>query len=246
MTAETEKSDRVRREAETLGALIADIRYVLFDFDGPVCRLFAGYPASDIAADQVTWLTAQGLLSLLTAEELRSPDPNDVLASLAARHPDTDLILALEEHLTLRELEAARSAWPTPFADPLIRTWVATGARLAVVTNNSARTVERYLTGRGLLSCFAPHLYGRTSRLHLLKPHPDTLHRALRALGASGGSTLMIGDSSTDYLAARSAGVRFLGYASSERALLRLRNAGVQEDHILRSLEPLLTAVRGR
>ncbi|MEV7284603.1 HAD-IA family hydrolase [Streptomyces sp. NPDC093252] len=233
------------RDAEELAQLVASTRHVLFDFDGPICRLFAGHPASDIARAQVEWLRARGLVSLLNEAELHSADPHGVLSGVAARHPGTDLVLDLEEHLTLRELEAARSAWPTPYADPLIRTWLARGAQLAIVTNNSARTVEEYLKGRDLLSCFAPHIYGRTGELHLLKPHPHALRRALRALGAAGGSALMIGDSDTDYYAARSAEVPFLGYASSERAVWRMRAAGVPERDILPTLEPLLAAVRG-
>ncbi|MET8825765.1 HAD hydrolase-like protein [Streptomyces sp. NPDC004610] len=246
MTPETGRADLVERDAEQLKELVANTRHVLFDFDGPICRLFASYPASAIAVAQVEWLRARGLVSLLTPEELNSPDPNGVLRSVAARYPGTDLVLDLEEHLTLRELEAARSAWPTPYADPLIRTWLATGAQLAIVTNNSARTVEEYLKGRDLLSCFAPHIYGRTQELHLLKPHPHALRWALRAMGAAGGSALMIGDSHTDHHAARSAGVPFLGFASSERAAAGMRDAGVPERRILSSLEPLLKAVRSR
>ncbi|MFE4669464.1 HAD family hydrolase [Streptomyces sp. NPDC056716] len=244
MTPETGRTDLVALAAEELGELVEGTRYVLFDFDGPICRLFAGFPASHIARAQVEWLRAHGRADLLTEAELRSPDPHGVLSSLAARQPGTDLVLDLEEHLTQCELQAARGAWPTPYADALIRTWVAVGAQLAIVTNNSARTAEEYLKGRGLLSCFAPHIYGRTGELHLLKPHPDMLQRALRAMGAAPGDTLMIGDSSTDHAAARTAGVPFLGYASSDSATRRMRDTGVPERDILPSLEPLLTAVR--
>ncbi|MFE2043653.1 HAD family hydrolase [Streptomyces sp. NPDC059477] len=245
MTPETGRTDLVALAAEELGELVRGTRYVLFDFDGPICRLFAGYPASRIAEEQVEWLRAHGRVNLLTTEELRSPDPHWVLSSLAARQPGIDLVLDLEEHLTQCELRAAGGAWPTPYADALIRTWVAVGTQLAIVTNNSARTAEEYLKGRDLLSCFAPHIYGRTGELDLLKPHPYTLHRALRAMGAAPEDTLMIGDSSTDHAAARTAGVPFLGYASSDSAIRRMRDAGVPERDILLSLEPLLKAVKG-
>ncbi len=190
-------------------------------------------------------LVDQGRDGLLTEEERFSPDPHGVLSTFAARHPGSDLLTDLEAHLTKHELQAARRAWPTAHVDPLIQTWVAVGARLAIVTNNSARAVAEYLRDRELFSCFAPHIYGRTAQeMHFLKPHPETLNRALRAMGAAPEASLMIGDSDSDATAARAAGVPFLGYASSVRAALRMRGAGVPERDILGSLEPLLDAVR--
>lgn len=246
MTAETGRTDLVTRDAEELRKRIARTRYVLFDFDGPICGLFSGYPADAIARAQVKWLEAQGRVGLLTEKERSSLDPHGVLSSLADRYPQSDLLADLEENLTLHELRAARVAMPTAYADPLIRTWVAVGARLAIVTNNSARTVSSYLRKRGLLSCFYPHIYGRTQNLNLLKPHPETLNRALLGMGASVEASLMIGDTPSDYTAARAAGVGFLGYAGSDRSELRMRAAGVPARNIVRSLEPLLNAVRDR
>ncbi|MFI9762461.1 HAD family hydrolase [Streptomyces sp. NPDC051963] len=245
MTPETGRTDLVTRAAEELRELVVRTRYVLFDFDGPICRLFHGYPATEIARAQVKWLKDQGRDGLLTEEERFSPDPHGVLSAFAARHPGSDLLIDLEEILTQHELRAAGVAWPTMYADPLIQTWVATGARLAIVTNNSARTVAEYLRDRKLLSCFAPHIYGRRAQeMHFLKPHPETLNRALRAMGAAPEASLMIGDTDSDADAARAAGVRFLGYASSARAVRRMRGAGVPERDIMDSLEPLLDAVR--
>jgi phosphoglycolate phosphatase-like HAD superfamily hydrolase len=223
---------------------VARTRHVLFDFDGPICRLFSGYSAKDIATAQVQWLDSHGRGAVLTEEERFSPDPHGVLSSLAKRYPGTDLVAELEEHLTRHELRAASCAMPTPHADPLIRTWVAVGARLAIVTNNSARTVASYLDSRGLHSCFGPHIYGRTQDLSLLKPNPQTLNLALTATGAAPDASLMIGDTPSDHLAARAAGVRFLGYARNEDAEQRMREAGVPRRDIISSLDVLLLAVR--
>jgi phosphoglycolate phosphatase len=99
----------------------------------------------------------------------------------------------------------------------------------------------------GLLSCFTPHIYGRVAQeLHHLKPHPESLLRALRAMGAAPASSLMIGDSVSDYFAAGAAGVRFLGYARRPDKRQALLEAGVGRENILDSLEPLLTAVRAQ
>ncbi|MEV8596556.1 HAD-IA family hydrolase [Streptomyces sp. NPDC052012] len=222
--------------------LIAPARVVLWDFDGPICRLFAGHSAERVARELVEWLEGRGLHGLLTEKERESLDPHVVLRAVDRRHPGSDLVAELEERLTKEEMRAAASAMPTAWADPLIRTWTAVGSRLAIATNNSPRVVRRYLDSRGLVPCFTPHIYGRTQELHHLKPDPHCINRALSAMGAAPASALMIGDTPSDLHAARSAGVPFLGYARNERKGKLLRDAGAEA--VVGSLEPVLKMVR--
>ncbi|WP_345646801.1 HAD family hydrolase [Streptomyces siamensis] len=242
MTSDTAQTESVATETENLREVITRARYVLFDFDGPVCRLFAGHSAEDVAKDLVEWLEQHGLLGLLTEDERVHPDPMAVLYAVNRRDPRSDLVAELEERLTYQELQAVPSAWPTAFADPLIRTWSAVGVRLAIATNNSPRTAAGYLASRGLTECFAPNIYGRTRDLHRLKPDPHCLNRALNALGAAPSAALMIGDAPSDLVAARQAGVPFLGYARNEDKGKLLRDAGAE--HVVDSLEPVLRLVR--
>ncbi|MEU9284188.1 HAD-IA family hydrolase [Streptomyces sp. NPDC048275] len=245
-TAQTElvTTERVTAETENLRGVIERARFVLFDFDGPICRLFAGHSAEDVAKDLVEWLERQGLRGLLTEEEQVHPDPMVVLYAVHRRHPDSDLVAELEERLTQQELKSVPSAWPTPYADPLIRTWSAVGARLAIATNNSARTAFSYLASRDLTECFALNVYGRTENLHHLKPDPHCLNRALNALGAAPATALMIGDAPSDLLAARQAQVPFLGYARNAYKEKLLREAGAED--VVGSLEPVLRVLRGQ
>jgi HAD superfamily hydrolase (TIGR01509 family) len=236
VTAKTEN------DTEQLRELIARARVVLWDFDGPICCLFAGHKAERVAVDLVEWLEGRGLHGLLTEDERRSLDPHVVLRAVDRRHPGSDLVAELEERLTQEELRATSSAMPTAYADPLIRTWTALGARLAITTNNSPRVVRAYLTSRGLLSCFSPHIYGRTQDLHRLKPDPHCLNRALRAMGTAPSSALMIGDTPSDLAAANSAGVPFLGYARNARKVKPLCEAGA--GCVVESLRSVLTLLR--
>ncbi|WP_256257128.1 HAD family hydrolase [Streptomyces sp. MUSC 14] len=231
-------------EIEKLRELITPARFVLWDFDGPICRLFARHTAERVAAELVDWLAGRGLHNLLSDSERGSLDPHVVLRAVDRRRPGSDLVAELEERLSHEELRAAGSALPTAYADPLIRTWTAVGARLAITTNNSPTVVRAYLNGRGLTSCFAPHIYGRTTDLHLLKPDPHCLNRALSAMGSAPGAALMIGDSPSDLTAAHDAGVPFLGYARNEHKRKLLREAGA--GCVVGSLEPLLRMLRGR
>ncbi|WP_405948972.1 HAD-IA family hydrolase [Streptomyces prunicolor] len=237
MTAETEK------ETENLRELITRAHVVLWDFDGPICRLFAGHKAERVAGELVEWLEGRGLHGLLTDDERKSLDPHIVLRAVDRRRPGSDLVAELEERLTQEEMRATASAMPTAYADPLIRTWRAAGSRLAIATNNSPRVARAYLASRGLVTCFAPHVYGRTQDLHRLKPDPHCLNRALSAMGAAPDAALMIGDSPTDFDAAREARVPFLGYARNEGKAKLLRAGGAA--HVVDSLEPLLRILRG-
>ncbi|MGW1912890.1 HAD family hydrolase [Streptomyces sp. NPDC002076] len=242
---QTEKtqSEQTAYETDRLRDLIEDARVVLWDFDGPICRLFARHTAERVAAELVDWLAGRGLNNLLSGSERDSLDPHEVLRAVDLRHPGSDLVTELEERLTKEELRAAGSALPTAYADPLIRTWTAVGARLAITTNNSPKVVRTYLKDRGLTGCFAPHIYGRTTELHLLKPDPHCLNRALAATGSAPSAALMIGDSPSDLAAANDAGVPFLGYARNDRKGKLLRDAGA--GHVVASLEPLLRVLRG-
>ncbi|MET8248515.1 HAD family hydrolase [Streptomyces sp. NPDC005202] len=232
------------KETDQLRNLITRARVVLWDFDGPICRLFAGHSSERVATELVKWLESRGLHGLLTDAERESLDPHMVLRAVDRRHPGSDLVAELEERLTQEELRAAASAWPTPYADRLIRTWTALGSRLAIATNNSPRVARKYLKSRALLSCFVPHIYGRTQDLHHLKPHPHCLNRALNALGAAPTDALMIGDTPSDHEASLRAGVSFLGYARNARKAKLLREAGAAV--IVESLEPVLQTLRGQ
>ncbi|MEU6769273.1 HAD family hydrolase [Streptomyces sp. NPDC046853] len=244
MTPDTTQPERMAEETEKLRELIERARYVLFDFDGPICRLFAGHTAEWIAGEQVRWLEERGLRDLLSEEEREQPDPHAVLRAVHRRDPGGALVSELEERLTQEELTAVASAWPTQYADPLIMTWHAMGARLAVTTNNSPLAVTGYLESRGLSNCFAPHIYGRTRDLHLLKPHPHCLRRALDEMGADPSDALMIGDAPTDFEAAEKAGVAFLGYGRNEHKARVLTDAGAA--CVVNSMEPLLKVLRGQ
>lgn len=231
------QTESVTSHPENLQDLITRARYVLFDFDGPICRVFAGYAANGVALKLVQWLDGLGAAHLLTVEERGTSDPYVVLRAVGRRRPGSDLAVALEQRFTDEELEAVSSATPTTDADLLIRTWVKRGAQLAVTTNNSDLAVRKYLEGRGLDDC-SIYLCGRTRDPALLKPHPHCVQRALAEFGADPSDALMLGDSRPDVEAARRAGVAFVGYARNERKEKELREAGAE--HIVFSLQEVL------
>ncbi|WP_105973671.1 HAD family hydrolase [Streptomyces geranii] len=239
MTRDTPAAALETASAEDLRKLMSSVRYALWDFDGPICRLFAGLAASQVAREFIDLLKEgkqDEQLDLLPMTERLSKDPHAMLVTVARRHPNSDRIVKLEEWLTGREIAAAHSAFRTPHAKEVIQAWGNLGVQLAVSTNNSARAAARYLAAEGL-DCFFPHIYGRTHDLSLMKPHPHTLLLALDAMGADPSETLMLGDASTDYTAAQAADVPFLAYADTFHKVEEFHQKGVEPSRIVRSLK---------
>lgn len=193
---------------------------VLFDFDGPVCRLFVRHPAPQVAARLRTLLEDRG-----ASVELTEPDdPYAVLrAGLATEHAP-ELLAAL----TAEEVRAAASAWPTPYVDQLLQTLHATGRRLAIATDAAEDAVERYLHSRGLAQLLTGHIHGRDGQAPTLMPDPDAVRRALASTGTAPERALLVGDSPQALATAAAAGVRFCGYAHSEAREAALREAGAR------------------
>lgn len=236
----------VTSRIENVRELVARTRYVVFRFDGPICRLFSGPSATAAARAQLDRLTEPALRAVLTEEERGRTDPYRALTEVVGRCPGSEAVARLDEWLTRTELDAVRTAMPTAYADPLIHTWAAVGARLAVATGTSAPAVTSYLDARGLTPCFAPHIFGRTPGPGTLTPRPAALDLALSAMGADPDASLLIGGTPADHAAAHRRGVRFLGYARHPDRARALEEAGIPARCVTDSLEPLLRVLRER
>ena len=236
--------------------LVRRAKYLLFDFDGPLVRLFALGEAPGIAS----------LLSSRLEAELGPPgvglfshfvDPHGLMAELRGmlrRLPDlegrTVELLVRDAELLLVEAErrAAGTAKLTEGAEPLVEGLLRGGGRkLAITSNNSAVAIGDLLEGgraEVFRSAFQGHVYGRRPDPDLMKPHPDCLNRALTGLGCEyPDQALLIGDSISDLEAAKQAGVPFLGYAATDVKFVKLIQAGARARHLVRGIGELLPAV---
>jgi phosphoglycolate phosphatase-like HAD superfamily hydrolase len=74
------------------------------------------------------------------------------------------------------------------------------------------------------------------------KPDPEPLVHAMKAVGSKAEETIMIGDSITDFLCSKNAGVRFIGILHEDDGLKNLkRNMCVETIQDLRDLIDVLT-----
>jgi phosphoglycolate phosphatase len=192
-----------------LTPILERTRFVLLDFDGPVCSIFAGIPAPRVAAQ------LQGLLFdggwELPVTVMREEDPIAVLRYTAALGPEVSGYV--DAALRAAEVMAAHTARPTPDTAEVIHACNQTGRGLAVVSNNSSEAVSTYLRRHGLIEYVTP-VVGRTSPdPRLLKPDPHLVRTAVDLLRADPEECTLIGDSVADITSARAAGIRSIGYA---------------------------------
>jgi HAD superfamily hydrolase (TIGR01509 family) len=206
-------------------AILAGRSLLLLDFDGPVCSVFAGYPASQIAAELITELqgTAPRLADALKGEQ----DPMEVLRAAAGSLPQ-DQIEQVDTQLTHAELAAVESAEPTAGMVNLISAARQAGLAVAIVSNNSASPIEKYLDKHGLaddISIVIGRPFGRPKQM---KPDPHLLHEALKASRADASTAVFIGDSVTDVESGKAAGVMTVGFANKPGKAQKLREAGAK------------------
>ncbi|MEV6598881.1 HAD family phosphatase [Actinoplanes sp. NPDC051346] len=221
--------------------LFAEIDAVLLDFDGPVCSIFAGHPARDVAAELVGMLRSHGvdLPSHLATES----DPLEVLRWTGSTGV-LETTRMVEDALCEAEERAVQTAAPTPYGREVIVAARQAGLPVAVVSNNSAGAVTAYLAAHRLMGHVAPVIgraYADPSRM---KPNPEPILHAVRALGASASRSVLVGDSLSDIDGARSAGVRVIGYANRPAKVDAFRRAG--SDVVITSMKPIADVLTRR
>ncbi len=194
-----------------LTELLAGTGPLLLDFDGPVCSIFAGYPAPQVAEELRNVLTGRGAAVVDTIAT--EPDPLEVLR-WTGQLGDLELTRAVEDALCAAELRAAQSAEPTPYAREVIVSAREAGKPVAVVSNNSVDAVRAYLE----LHRLAVHVAAVVGRAHaqpeLMKPNPEPIRRVVSALGVEPEDCVLLGDSLADIAGSQAAKVKVVAYAN--------------------------------
>ncbi|MFE5481791.1 HAD family hydrolase [Streptomyces sp. NPDC056527] len=196
---------------DQLPAVLANARVIFFDFDGPVCDVFAGLPAHEVAKQLTALLSSRDAAAGAKAAE--TDDPIEVLR--IAHEANADLGQEVERALTAAEVEAvAVAGLPTPGAVEALRAAHASGRAVAVVSNNSAECVQRFVELHGLGDYVAKIVGRPTGQPHLMKPNPFPLITAAERMRMDVTNCTLIGDSLTDIQAAHAAGTTVIGYAN--------------------------------
>ncbi|GAA2218135.1 hypothetical protein GCM10010429_49760 [Micromonospora olivasterospora] len=97
---------------------------------------------------------------------------------------------------------------------------------VAVVSNNSAGAVSAYLTAHRIAAYVSPVVGRAYADPVQMKPNPEPILQAVRAVGEPPTRCLLVGDSLSDIDGARAAGVRVVGYANRPAKVETFRSAG--------------------
>ena len=226
--------------AVVVDQIIRRTRYLLLDFDGPICDIFAGHPAPTVAEQLRSLITSQGIQ--IPADIAHCADPIEVFAYSATIGPD--LAAKVEAEMADQEVAAVATARPAAYVHDVVISARESGRAVGVVSNNSERAVRAYLDQHGLADRI-DYISARTSPdPALLKPHPHLLQQAITELDAPHNECVLVGDQPTDMQAARTTGIDSIGYANKPGKTHTLAQAGATA--VVTSLAELVLPLRAR
>ncbi|MEU2799444.1 HAD family hydrolase [Streptomyces sp. NPDC007117] len=206
-------------EISAIEDVFGSTKAVLFDFDGPICDVFAGHPAPHVARHLAATLAS---FDRSLGDKAYSTDDPMAVLRLAPQAGEAAL-RRVEDELIKAEVSAVRLAGPpVSGAVAALEAARASGRKVAIVSNNSAACVQTFMAFHEL-----QHMVDATEgrapyRPEMMKPAPASLLRASRALATPIRNCTLIGDSVTDVEAAKAAGgysVGFANRAGKEQAL---------------------------
>jgi HAD superfamily hydrolase (TIGR01509 family) len=208
----------LRSDVSRLLNLLTQAEAILFDFDGPLCDVFAGMPASGVARQ----------LETVAGQSYATDDPLMVLRE-CYRLCSRPVAERVEDELVRAEIAAVNVALAELGGIEALRAAGATGLLVAVVTNNAEEAASSFLHKHGLAE-LAPTVIGRAYRRpDLMKPNPWPLLKAAEALEVDPARAVLIGDSATDVEASCAAGLPCVAYANKpgKRSAFEKMNAAV-------------------
>ncbi|MCW3158635.1 HAD family hydrolase [Micropruina sonneratiae] len=230
--------DGTKRDDSAVVAVLGATWPLLLDFDGPVTPMFVGgrnLMVSDLMRAQIP----KGIA--VPVEINATVDPLAVLR-WCTRYAPADVAAAVEAAGARGELRAVAESALTPGAGELLAACRVVGRPVAIVSNNAIEAIEAFLDRHGLRTS-VDHIAARIpGHAELMKPHPDSLIRAITALDAEPERCALVGDAVTDVQASKSIGVRAIGFAKTQRRGLELAQAGAEA--IVDSIGALAATIR--
>jgi hypothetical protein len=202
-----------------LSRLLDGVGAVLLDFDGPVCSIFAGFPAPNLASE---------------------PVPLEVLRRTGATGGH-GLTRAVEDALWAAERRAVETAEPYAVRPGGDRGDMAGRDAGGGAQQQICRSSE--CVPDGAPACRA-RLAG-DGRAHAdpdrMKPNPEPILQAVRAVGEPPSRCVLVDDSLSDIDGTRAAGVRVIGYANRPAKVELLWVAGA--DVVIMSMSEIASVL---
>ena len=208
---------------------------LLFDFDGPLCDVFAGRSAPSVARR----------LEGIVGRRFDTDDPLVIMYE-CRRIADSGLADRVEDLLIGEEVAAIESARVNVAGVDAMLAGRDAGYRIAIVSNNSSDAVSRFLDVNNLVNVVGAVVGRHYRRPDLMKPNPWPLAHALELIDGSPARAVLIGDAVTDVEASKAAGVKCVALANKagkREAFVRAAADAVIDD--MAELGSAVRAVRG-
>ena len=219
-----------------LDAILRDARYLLLDFDGPICGLPLLMP--QIAAEKL-----RGIVITERLEDVRhSGDPYELLASVAARMPV--FAATLDAELTSIELANVAEATVPGYVHEALAACRDSGRTSAIIGRQSADAVRAYLANHGLSDQTACVIATGSYPPGHLQTVAHLVEDAVGALKATPRQCAFITASPAGIDGAHAVGVQVIGYARTPYDREHLARAGAT--CIIPSLADLTLRLRAK
>ncbi len=180
-------------------------RLLIFDLDGTLIDSEADLVQSVNAVR--TWMGLDPLPAKLVATYVGRGVPVLMRRALGEDASEEDIARGVDYFLHFYQEHMLDHTVPYPGVREALERL--NGRSLAVLTNKPVHFSRAILEGLRLAPYFS-FVYGGNSFEHK-KPHPVGVLRLMEETGASAAETLMVGDSDTDVLTGRNAGVKICG-----------------------------------
>lgn len=178
------------------------LKAVLFDFDGTLAQLTIDF-------HEMRRLVLRDLALVLKQEpdEIKKSMPVvEMVEALCAEHPQlaAQMRERTEKIISNFEVEAAANSTLFPFTLPLLAKLGKADIKVGIVTRNCRAAVEKVFPDHASYCGILVDRGGVAP--NFLKPHPEHLLTALRALGQHPEVAVMVGDHPMDIESGRAAG----------------------------------------
>ena len=207
--------------------IFAKIKAIIFDFDGTLAVLNIDFNAM---REQVFELMRHfDVEEKLITERYLLEIVDEVYQILWEKNPSGAEAFYQESHHILHEVEmrAADKGKLIPGAEATLKSLREKGIKVGIITRNCEDAVRRVFPN---IDRFCDVFISRNS-VKKVKPHPDHLSSAMKALDVEGEEAVMIGDHTIDIQAGKRVGMKTIGVLTGRTKREEFEKAGA--DYIL-------------
>ncbi len=187
--------------------LFHHIKAIVFDFDGTLAFLNIDFQSM---REQVFGLMRDfGIKESTVKERYLLEIIDEVYSILREKNPSGASSFYQKSHQILQtvELHAAEQGRLLPGVEATLEVLRQRGMKIGIITRNCEDAVRKVFPN---IDAYCDVFISRDST-QKVKPHPDHLFSALKALGVTGREAVMVGDHLIDIQAGKGAGMKTIG-----------------------------------